>query len=492
MPKMSKNQLYFWLIVLVIGMGAQLYFFMNLEDEEKHDHDDDPPAEQDEAFESSVGELIKGDAFDDKIDLTVLDAMNQWGNLRGPLYHGVAPNAKPPLSWAADKNIKWKRAIEGRGFSTPIVWGNRIYITTAVPYGEELEAHSEHADGAHDNMEANRKQKFMIICLSRSDGELIWKRVLRDQRPHEGTHETGSWASNSCVTDGKRLVVSFGSQGVYGLDMNGHLLWEKDLGNMQTKHGHGEGSSPALYKDAVNINWDHEGQSFILAIKADTGKEIWRKERDEVTSWSTPIVIDFENKTQVIVAATKRIRSYDISNGELIWECGGLSGNVVASPIFDEGMLYCMSSYDTRALLAIKLAGAKGDITDSDHIIWSTDKYTSYVPSPLLYNGKLYYIRHLQPWLSSVEAKTGKPYYLSQRLLGITGNVFASPMGADNRIYLACKNGTTLVIYASVENFNVLSTNVLDDSFTSSPVAVDNQLILRGEHFLYVIENSNQ
>ena len=418
-------------------------------------------------------------------------AQNQWAQWRGPLGTGVAPRGNPPLEWSEEKNVRWKTAIPGRSLSTPVVWGERIFLTTAIAFGDALSDHGHEAHGAHDNMPASYRHKFVVLAINRRDGSILWQRTVNDERPHESTHETGSWASHSPVTDGEYVFASFGSRGVYCLDMNGELVWKKDLGNMQTLHGHGEGSSPALYGDTLIVNWDHEGGSFVVALDKRTGSERWKVLRDEVTSWSTPLVVMHEGKPQVIIAATKRVRGYDLATGDVIWECGGLATNVVASPVAADGFVYVGNSYEFRAMLAIRLSAAKGDITNSDAVVWTRDRHTPYVPSPLLYGDRatggdrLYFLKHYQGILTCLEAKTGKTLFGPQRLPGI-GNVYASLVGAADRVYIVSLNGTTVVLEHGRE-FKLLATNRLDDSFSASPAIVGNELFLRGDRSLYCI-----
>jgi len=267
--------------------------------------------------------------------------------------------------------------------------------------------------------------------------------------------------------------------------MDGEPQWEKDLGEMQTKHEHGEGSSPALYGVTLVVNWDPEGQSFVAAFDKRTGRQRWRAARDEVTSWATPIVIEHAGKQQVIISGTHRVRGYDLATGALIWECAGLSANIVASPVAADGMVYAGSSYDKRALLAIRLDGAKGDITETDRVLWRRTRGTPYVPSPLLYGNSLYFLRHYQGILSRVDTTTGEDQGGPFRLGGLR-DIYASPVAAADRIYITDRNGTTLVI-SHDDNPSVLAQNRLDDSFSASAALVGNEIILRGEKNLYCI-----
>jgi len=408
-----------------------------------------------------------------------------WGQWRGPFGNGVGPHADPPTEWSESKNVRWKIHLPGMGHSTPIIWGDRVYVSAAVGVGESVDPVHTHTEGAHDYVAPTQSHKFLVLAINRADGKIVWERTVRDQIPHEGMHNTGSMASNSPVTDGEHLFAFFGSRGLYCLDMQGEVLWEKDFGDMKTKHAHGEGSSPALWGDTLVVNWDHEGESFVVALDKATGEERWRAARDEVSSWSTPLVVVHGGKPQVIIAATTAVRGYDLATGKVIWECAGLSSNVVASPVSASGMVYAGSSYDFQSMLAIRLDGAKGDITDTEHVVWTLDRLTPYVPSPLLYGDSLYFIRHNQGTLSVLEAKTGKTLAGPFRLRGIK-NVFASPVGAANRVYITDRSGATLVL-SHAATPDLVALNHLDDSFSASPALVDSEIYLRGEHYLYRI-----
>ena len=413
------------------------------------------------------------------------EAADYWPQWRGPLGTGAAPHADPPLEWSESNNLRWKILLPGRGHATPVVWGNRIFIAAAVPYGPELEGRYGDAPGAHDNAPVTRRHRFVVMAAARQDGKIMWQRTLREALPHEGGHYTASLASNSPVTDGESLFVYFGSRGLYCLELNGKLRWKADLGQMRTKHGHGEGSSPVLHGNTLVVNWDHEGQSFVAAFDKRTGQERWRVARKEVTSWATPIVIEHQGHNQVIISGTHRVRSYDLLSGEIIWECGGLSSNIVASPVAGDGMVYAGSSYEKRALLAIRLNGAQGDITGSGQVAWTRSRGTPYVPSPLLYQGSLYFLSHYQGILSRVNAKTGEDQPGPIRLQGIR-NVYASPVGAAGRVYVTDRQGTTLVL-SHTATPRVLAVNRLDDGFNASAALVDQELYLRGERNLYCI-----
>jgi len=408
-----------------------------------------------------------------------------WPQWRGPMATGVATSADPPVEWSETRNIRWKIALPGNGNSTPIVWGDRVFLTAAVPYGDPLEPRHDTAPGVHDSVAVTRQHRFVALAISRREGKIIWQRTLTTELPHEGGHYTGSLASNSPATDGEHLFAFFGSRGLYALGLDGKLKWKTGLGKMQTKHAHGEGSSPALYHDTLIVNWDHEGESSVMAFDKNSGEHRWAVGRDEVTSWATPIVVEHQGKAQVIISGTRRLRSYDLATGKVIWECGGLSANIVASPVAANGMVYAASSYESRALLAIRLDGARGDITGTDQVVWTRTRGTPYVPSPLLYGDSLYFLTHYQGILSRVHAKTGRDQPGAFRLPGIT-NVYASPVGATDRVYITDRSGTTLVISHESQP-RVLAKNHLDDIFSASAALVGRELFLRGQRNLYCI-----
>ena len=409
-----------------------------------------------------------------------------WRQWRGPLANGVAPRANPPVEWSEEKNVRWKIPLPGKAHSSPIVFGDRVYLTAAVPVGEDLPPVYDTAPGAHDGVPVTRRHQFTVLAVNRRDGRIAWRKVVREEFPHEGGHVTGSQASSSPTTDGQRIYAFFGSRGLYCLDLNGEVLWQKDLGKMQTLHAHGEGSSPVLYGDTLIVCWDHEGESFLYAFDKLTGKKRWKVARDEKTSWSTPLVVESEGRAQVIVSATKRVRGYDLASGALLWECAGLTDNVVSSPVFWNGLLIAGNSYYEQAMLAIRLAGAKGDLTGSGAVVWQLHRMTPYVSSPLLYGDTLYFLRHNQNIIVRLDPATGQPRGEPLRLDGIRDFIFASPVGAAGRLYITARDGTTVVLRHDRENAP-LAVNHLDDSFSASPALAGGELYLRGERFLYCL-----
>ena len=413
------------------------------------------------------------------------ERLRQWGQWRGPLATGVAPHGDPPIEWSETKNLRWTARLPGSGHSSPIVWGDLVFVTAVVPQGAKVEPKADPDPGAHDNLPVTRAHKFLGLAYSRSTGELLWQRTLAEELPHEGGHHTGSLASHSAVTDGKRVFAFLGSRGLYCLGLKGKVVWKTRLGKMATKHNHGEGASPVLHGRTLVVNWDHQGQSKAVALDSLTGKTKWEVKRDEVTSWSSPIVVEHEGRTVVVISGTKFLRGYDLETGNVLWKCSGLSNNIVATPVYGDGMVFAGSSYDTRIMMGIRLTGASGDLSGSDHVAWKTRQRTPYVPSPLLFKGGLYFLRHYQGILTRLDSRSGEETTGPFRLGGVN-DIYSSPVAAANRIYITDRRGATLVISGDA-NPKFLARNVLNDSFSASAAIVGRELFLRGARKLYCI-----
>lgn len=409
-------------------------------------------------------------------------AEKYWPQWRGPHATGASKTADPPTEWSETKNIRWKIEIPGRGSASPVVWGDKVFVLSAVPVGVELSA-SHQPRGA---IRPAVPHKFVVMAIDRKTGKVAWEKTAREHTPHEGAHpQFGTYASSSAFTDGERVYAYFDSFGLYAYDMNGKLLWEKDLGDKKMRNEFGEGQTPVLHGNRIVVQWDHQGPSFITALDKLTGKEIWRTDRQEIDSWGTPLVVEHGGRAQVIAGAMNKVISYDLETGKVVWQGPGLTMNPIPSSVFGDGMVFAVSGFRGNKLHAIKLDEAKDDITTSGAIKWSLSADTPYVPSPLLYDGVLYLLKGNTGILSAFDAKTGKPHYHLQRLDGVP-NVFASPVGAKGRVYIPGQQGATIVLKAG-PTYEVLATNTLDDGFDASPALVDNELYLRGAKFLYSI-----
>jgi len=457
-----------------------------------------------------------------------------WHQWRGPNADGVAPHGNPPIQWDEKTNVKWKIEIPGEGSASPIVWKDKIFLVTAIKTDKIGEQPSTAAtqqepaqtrqrpnrEGSGDRPQVDRRERregqrggerggrersgrrrgrgmfrseppkniyqFDVLCIDRNTGKEIWRKTAIEALPHEGHHQTNTYASGSPTTDGQYLYVTFGSRGIYCYDMDGELQWKRDLGKMRTVVSFGEGTSPTLHQDSLIVNWDHEDQSFLSSLDAKTGKTKWKTERDERTTWATPLVVEHNGKKQVVINGSKRVRSYDFETGKLLWECGGQARNPIPSPVRLDDLVYCMTGFRGYALYAIPL-DSQGDITDTNKIAWKLNDGTPYIASPLLYGDLLYFTKSRDTQLSCVNAKTGEVYFDSVRLPDLLGTLYSSPVGASNRIYITNRDGKTLVIKRSKE-LEVLALNQLDEEIDASPAIVGNQIFLRGKSHLYCIE----
>jgi len=411
-----------------------------------------------------------------------------WPQWRGPRATGEAPLADPPLHWDAQSNIRWKIKVPGEGSATPIVWDDRIFVLSALPTDRLADQAPEPHPDAKTSPPKNIYQ-FVVLCFDRQSGRELWRQVACEAVPHEGRHSTNSYASGSPVTDGERLYVSFGSRGLFCYDLSGQLLWKRELGKLRTRFGWGEGTSPTVYGNSLAIVCDQEENSFLTVLDVRSGETRWRADRDEPTSWATPLAVTHAGRTQLIVNGTRRARGYDLATGEVIWECGGQTVNAIPSPLADDRTVYCMSGYRGAAAFAIPL-DAQGDLTDTDRVRWSFKQATPYVPSPILYQGQLYFTRENSSVLTALAADTGHVRFGPQRLPGLS-SVYASPVAAAGRVYFVDRDGTTVVLRHGPQ-LEVLATNKLEEPMDASPVLVGTQLFLRGKDHLYCIEESKK
>jgi outer membrane protein assembly factor BamB len=407
-----------------------------------------------------------------------------WPQWRGPFSTGAAAShVNPPLEWSETQNVKWKVPIPGRGSSSPVIWENRLFVTTAIPVSAPSGDASHLPRGAAVPREQHR---FVVYAFDRGSGKIVWERVAHEALPHEGSHpENGTWASSSAVTDGQHVIAFFESFGLYAYDLNGNLVWQKDLGDKRMRNEFGEGTTPALYGNHLIVIWDHQGTSSVIALDKRTGAELWRVARDEIDSWATPLVVEQDGRPQVVTSGMNRLRSYDLETGKIVWESPGVTMNPIPSPVAADGMVFVTSGFRGNSLKAIRLDDARGDISGSSAIVWTLDRDTPYVPSPLLYEGILYILKTNSGILSAFNAKSGTPHYQVQRLEGLD-EVFSSPVGAAGRVYITDRHGRTLVI-RNAPKYEILATNTLDDGFDASAAMVDNDIYMRGYKNLYAI-----
>ena len=433
------------------------------------------------------------------------DEAGNWPHWRGPNANGTAPNANPPLTWNATTNIKWKAPLQGKGSATPIVWGDQVFVLTAINTGRVADPKDMPKIDPALKVKTdppNTYYQFVVMSFDRATGKLRWKKIAAEMVPHEGHHPSHSYAAGSPTTDGKFLYVSFGSFGTYCYDLDGKLQWQRDLGRMQTRLGWGEAVTPVVVArsgdrattpgegttTSLVLAWDQEKDSALICLDAKTGKTKWRTERDDVTTWTTPAVVEHKSQWQIIVNGTKRIRGYDLATGRWeLWQCGGMTINAIPSAVAADGVVYVMSGYTPPGPGGVAISlDSRGDLGTNGKVVWRTNKGLPYCPSPLLAGDRLYFTQTNVGLYSVLDRKTGRALVDRERLSGVEA-FYASPIAAAGRIYLVSREGTTLVL-KQADKLEVLATNKLDDPIDASPVAVGRSLILRGERFLYCIE----
>ncbi|HEY2787306.1 MAG TPA: PQQ-binding-like beta-propeller repeat protein [Fimbriiglobus sp.] len=415
-------------------------------------------------------------------------AADNWPQWRGPTADGVAASsANPPLAWdgATGKNVKWTAKLTGKGSSTPVVWGDKIFVMAAektdrIATPEELPKQDPNLEKM--TTPPTNFYKFWVTAYDVSTGKELWKKLAAERVPHEGHHPSHSYCAGSPTTDGERLYCSFGSFGTYCYDLAGNLLWKKDLGLIHSRLGWGEAVSPVVHAGRLVLNWDQEVKSALYCLDVKTGETIWKTDRDEKTTWNTPLVTEFRGTTQVIVNGIMHVCSYDLATGRLIWSGPGTTANPIPSPLRVGDTVVCTGGYKGSVAMALPLAATGTAIRP----VWKYSKGTPYVPSPVLVNDRLYFTNQLGNQLTVLDAKTGKVVLDRERLTGVNA-FYASPVFAGGHVYLTSREGTTLVLKPG-ETLHVLATNRISDPIDASPVAVGNRLFLRGEKLLYCLE----
>lgn len=394
----------------------------------------------------------------------------QWGHWRGPSGNGTSATAKPPKEFGATKGLKWKTPIPGQGSGSPVVWDQKVFVTSAVP----TQSRSEY--------------EFRVYCMDRQTGKIVWEQKAATARPHEGTHETNGFASASACTDGTMLYASFGSRGLYAYSLDGQLAWSRDLGDMQIRNGFGEGSSPTIAGELLIVPWDHEGPSMLYALNKKTGDTVWQTKREEPTCWATPLVAaDPQGNFQIIMNGQTAARGYDLKTGKELWRCAGQTQRPCASAVAENGVAYVASGFRGSYIGAFDLAG-RGDLESSKQVLWTQKKDTPDVASPLLSGGRLFYYKEKTGLLSCVDAKSGKTLYAASRVPGVS-RTYASPVAANGCIYLADRGGSIVVIEDS-QDLKILASNDIGEGVDATPALVGSELIVRGEKHLFCFSES--
>jgi len=416
-----------------------------------------------------------------------------WPGWRGD-GQGISTEKNLPLKWSEDEGIKWKTPIPGAGHSSPIVWGNRIFVTTAVAEDPNVETFR---GGVY--MGGNRKKPdeseyaYRVICLDADQGNVLWSKAALRQNPRTRRHTKNTYASETPVTDGKYVFASFGSAGLYCVDSKGNLVWQRDLGLMRRKRGWGTGASPILFRNTVIFNCDSDDDSYIAAFDKVTGNPVWRTERNEGASWGTPFLFEAGGRTTIVTNASRHMRGYDATTGKLLWECAGGSMITVPSPVAAQGLVFLSSGHNLlpqRPIVAVR-PEASGDITplrgqsQSQGIAWLHRSGGAYVTSPIAI-GEYLYVPLDRGLLTCYEAKTGKVVYEKQKL-GDRNTITASAVAADGNIYIQTEGGECYIV-KSGPKFEILAVNKLDEIFCASPAVSAGKIFLRGRKHLYCIE----
>jgi outer membrane protein assembly factor BamB len=423
--------------------------------------------------------------------LTAATASDRWPQFRGPGALGVAEDPDLPDSWSATENVAWKVGIPGTGWSSPIAWGDNIFVTTVIS-SVEGEKPKKGLYFGGERKAATDPHRWMVYCVDWNTGRVRWEREVEKGLPTGPRHLKNSYASETPVTDGERLYAYFGNVGLFCFDMSGKKLWEKRWKPSPTRYGWGTAASPVLYKDRLYILNDNDEQSFMVALNKKTGEEIWRVDRDEGTNWATPYIWETESRVEIITAGTRRVRSYDL-NGKLIWELSGMSSIAIPTPFSKHGLLYIASGYvgdQHRPVYAIR-PGAAGDIslkqgeTNNKYIAWYQPQGGPYNPSPIVYGG-YYYTLLDRGFFTCHDAKTGKEVYGKVRIDPGVNAFTSSPWAYNGKIFCLSEDGDVFVIQAGPE-FKLLGKNSLDEMCMATPAIARGSLIIRTASKLYRI-----
>lgn len=420
-----------------------------------------------------------------------------WPSFRGTNAAGVADGQSLPDQWSGEKgiNIKWKARIEGLAHSSPVVWGDRVFVTTAISgKGQASFRPGLYGDGTASSDRS--VHKFRVLCLDRKAGKVLWDRTAFEGEPREKRHIKSTYANATPATDGRYVVAFFGSQGLFAYDMNGQLVWKKDLGRIDAgaydvpDYEWGTASSPIIYEGKVYVQVDQQKGSFITAFDLKSGRELWRTSREELPSWGTPTVYPGKKRAELITNASNFIRGYDPESGKELWRLGGSSKITAPTPIFDGEFIVIASGRRPEAPIFVLKGGASGDITlkdgqtSSESVVWSKQRVGSYMPTPLIYQGHLYVLQN-QGILACYDLATGAEKY-TDRIPHEGSGFSASPVAADGRIYLSSEDGDIFVVKAGPK-FELIGRNPMGQLLMATPAISQGMIFVRGERDLFAI-----
>ncbi len=421
---------------------------------------------------------------------------DHWFQFRGPGNRGIAENTSLPDRWSATKNVAWKTDIPGRGWSSPIVCGNRVFLTTVINEGESEKPKKGLYFGGNRPAPPKFVHRWQVRCLDLNSGKTLWQQEVHKGKPNSAIHLKNSFASETPVTDGERVYCYFGNVGVFCFDLNGNRIWSKQLKPHRTRFGWGTAASPVLHENRLYLVNDNEDDSYLLALDKKSGKEIWRVKRDEKSNWATPYIWKQAKRTEIVTPGTGQVRSYDL-DGKLLWSLKGMSSITIATPYESNGLLYVTSGYvlsRQRPIYAIR-PGASGDLTLSKGkttnawIAWSDPQAAPYNPSTLIYRDRLY-VLYDRGLFAAYDAKTGSAVYSKRRVPN--GRAFtSSPWAYNGKLFCVNEDGVTFVIQAG-EKFKVLHINALaeDDMCMATPAVAGDRLLIRTAKRIYCIRKS--
>jgi outer membrane protein assembly factor BamB len=426
-----------------------------------------------------------------------MPATGSWPSFRGTRAAGIADGTNLPDTWDGAKgtNVLWRAAVPGLAHSSPIVWGHRLFVTTAI--SSEADASFKPGLYGEGTASADRsRHTWAVLCYDKATGKLLWRRDAHVGEPREKRHIKSTYASATPATDGRIVVASFGSQGVYAYDVAGTFLWSVDLGRMDVgaydipSYEWGTASSPIVWEDLVILQVDTQVDSFLIALKAATGETAWKTDREELPSWGTPTVAATSSGPVLVTNASNFIRGYDPRTGKELWRLGGSSKITAPTPIFaDDVFVVASGRAPERPIFAIR-PGAKGNITleqgktSNDSIAWSKTGRGSYMPTPIVYKGILYVLAN-NGVLDAYDVKTGEEIY-RQRLSTVGNGFSASPVAADDKLYLFNEDGDVIVVKAGRE-FAQLAVNSMGDLLMATPALSGGVMYLRTAHSLFAI-----